>query len=172
MLAGLPYKSIPKIMVRGLGKKVKVINQFPVRTGGVSSTISPQEIVEGRRKLDFSKRRINFGQYAEIHDGTTNTAKERTVEGIAMYPTNDREGFAFMCLKTGKYRHSNNWTQLPITDGVIQRVETIAKDIVNVKILMEEIDDYVNDEIMKNALRQEELQNNTNNENDENEESS
>jgi len=54
--------------------------------------------------LDFSKRRINFGQYTEIHDGTTNTAKERTVEGIAMYPTNDREGFAFMCLKTGKYR--------------------------------------------------------------------
>ena len=172
LLAGLPYKSIPKIMVRGLAKKVKVINQFPVRTGGVSSTISPQEIVEGRRKLDFSKRRINFGQYAEIHDGTTNTAKERTVEGIAMYPTNDREGFAFMCLKTGKYRHSNNWTQLPITDEVIQRVETIAKDIVNVKILMEEIDDYVNDEIMKNALRQEKLQNNTNNENDENEESS
>ena len=90
LLAGLPYRSIPKIMVRGLGKKVKV------RTGGVSSTISPQEIVEGRRKLNFSKRRINFGQYAEIHDGTTNTAKERTVEAIAMYPTNDREGFAFM----------------------------------------------------------------------------
>jgi len=103
VLAGQPYKAIPKIMLRGLGKKVmSVINKFPVRTGGVSSTISPEEIVEGRRKLDFSKRRINFGQYAEIHDGTSNTAKDRTVEGIAMYLTNDREGFAFMCLKTGK----------------------------------------------------------------------
>ncbi len=57
-------------------------------------------------------------------------------------------------------------------DEVIQRVETIAKGIVNAKIFMEEIDDYVNGEIMNNALRQEELQNNTNNENDENEESS
>jgi len=76
-----------------------------------------------------------------------------------MYPTNDREGFAFMCLKTGRFRHSKNWTQLPITDEIIQRVETIAKDLVNVKKLMEEIDDYVNEQIMKGATRQEELQN-------------
>jgi len=42
VLAGLPYKRVPMIMVRGLGKKVKtVMNKFPVITGGVSSTISP-----------------------------------------------------------------------------------------------------------------------------------
>jgi len=64
VLAGQPYKVIPKIMIRGLGKKLmSVINKFPVRTGGVTSAISPEEIVEGRRKLGFSKRRINFGQY-------------------------------------------------------------------------------------------------------------
>jgi len=46
---------------------------------------------------------------------------------------------------------------------MIQLVETIAKDIVNVKLLMKEIDDYVNDEIMKGTIRQEELQEETNN---------
>ena len=56
--------------------------------------MSPAEIVEGTRKMDFSKKRINFGQYAEIYDGTDNTASGRSVEEIAMYPTNDCEGFA------------------------------------------------------------------------------
>ena len=57
IIAGLPIKNIPKIMLRGLARKVQqVINSFPVRKNGVSDTISPAEIVEGVRKLDFSKR--------------------------------------------------------------------------------------------------------------------
>ena len=73
-------------MLRGLSKKVKtIINQFPVRKGGVSDTISPEEIVEGKQKIDLSKKRVNFGQYVEIHDGTTNTSSERAVGAIAMY---------------------------------------------------------------------------------------
>ena len=116
--------------------------------------------------MDFSKKRIHFGQYAEIHDGTDNTASGRSVEGITMYRTNDREGFAFMCLDTGKYRHSNNWTQKPITAEIKQRVENMVKDVVNVKTLMEEIEAYVEQEIMQSALRQEETRPNINIEED------
>ena len=70
-----------------------MLNQFPVRNGGVSSTISPTEIVEGIRKPDMGIKKINFGQYAEIHDGTDNTTSERSKGAIAMYATNDREGY-------------------------------------------------------------------------------
>ena len=132
IIAGLPYKSIPKIMIRGLARKVQqMINSFPSRKGGVSETISPAEIVEGIRKPDFSKRRVNVGQYVEIHDGTDNTANRRSKGAIAMYSTNAREGFAFMCLDTGRSRHSNNWTMKPISAEVIARVEEIAKDSQN-----------------------------------------
>ena len=117
-------------MMKGLAKKVQtVINNFPARKGGVSITISPAEIVEGRRKLDFAKKRVNFGQYVEIHDGTDNTISERSKGAIALYETNAREGYAFLCLDTGRSRHSNNWTVKPVTLEVIQRVEEIAKNV-------------------------------------------
>ena len=80
IIAGLPFKAIPKLMMRGLAKKVKaIINKFPVRKGGVSETVSPEEIVEGKRKFDFSRKRINYGQYAEFHDGTDNSLSERSM---------------------------------------------------------------------------------------------
>ena len=107
-------------MIKGLAKKVKsMLNQFPVRNGGVSSTISPTEIVEGKRKPDMGIKRINFGQYVEIHDSTDNTTSERSKVAIAMYATNDREGYAFICLDTGRSRHSNNWSVKPVTPEIV-----------------------------------------------------
>ena len=142
ILAGLPYQQIPKIMLRGLSKKVKtVINQFPVRKGGVSNTISPEEIVEGKQKIDLSKKRVNFGQYVEIHDGTTNTSSERAVGAIAMYPTNGREGYAFMCIDTGRFRHSNNWVAKPISEEVTDKVAQLAKDPIDVEALLQDLED-------------------------------
>ena len=115
----------------GLAKKVKsMLNQFPVRNGGVSSTISPTEIVEGKRKPDLGRKRINFGQHVEIHDGTDNTLSERSKGAIAMYATNDREGYAFMCLDTGRSRHSNNWTVKPVTLDVVQRVKIFCRKMI------------------------------------------
>ena len=158
ILSGMPYKAIPKVMVRGLTKKVKsMINKFPVKNGGVSKTISPEEIIEGKRKMDGNRKRINFGQYAEIHDGTTNKVDARSVGGIAMYATNDREGFAFMCLDTGKNRHSNNWTAKPITEDIITRVENIAKDMVDTEELIEELDTYGLSEELDSAKRKENI---------------
>ena len=91
ILAGLPHKSVPKITIRGLANKVmSIINKFPARKGGVSNTISPEEIVEGKRKIDLSHERVNFGQYVEIHDEIDNTASELSVGDIAMYSTNER----------------------------------------------------------------------------------
>ena len=158
ILSGLPYKALPNVMIRGLAKKVKsMLNKFPARNGGVSKTISPEEIIEGKRKMDGNRKRINFGQFAEIHDGTTNKADARSVGGIAMYATNDREGFAFMCLDTGKSRHSNNWTIKPITEDIITRVENIAKDMIDTNELIEELDIYELSEELDSAERKENI---------------
>ena len=139
-------------MVRGLATKVKnMINKFPVRKGGVSSTLSPEEIVEGKHKLDGNRRRINFGQYAEVHEGTTNTAANRSIGGIAMYATNARDGFAFMCIETGRCRHSNNWVEKPITEDVIAKVENLTKEGVEVHTLMSELDMIVPEDIIDSS---------------------
>jgi len=64
LVAGTPYKEMPKAMIRGAARKTKqMINKFPVKNG-VSTTLSSEEIVEGKRKMDMSFRHIAFGQYA------------------------------------------------------------------------------------------------------------
>ena len=94
IVAGVPYKSLSKVMVQDAAKKAKqMMIRFPTNNG-VSSNISPEEIVEGKKKMDFSQRTIAYGHYAQEHDGTVNTAKSISVGGIAMHERNEREGFA------------------------------------------------------------------------------
>ena len=157
LVAGVPFKALPKIMVRGAARKAKqMINKFPAKNG-VSTTISPEEIVEGKPKMDLNLRTISYGQYAQIHDGTDNTSKQRSVPAIALYQKNEREGFAFMSLETGCITHSNVWTQLPITHEVIERVESIAKEMIEVDDLLQDIDAHLNDVVLRQIQRQEDV---------------
>ena len=156
LIAGVPYKALPKIMVRGAAKKAKqMINKFPAKNG-LSDSVSPEEILEGKSKMDISLRTIAYGQYAQVHDGTDNTDRPRSIHGIAMYQKNEREGYAFMSLETGKLIHSNIWKQLPITPDVIERVESIAQEMIGVEQLIEDIDQELYDIVLTRVQRQEE----------------
>ena len=55
---------------------------------------------------------------------------ERSKGAIAMHATNDREGYAFMCLDRGRSRHSNNWTVKPVTLDVVQRVKIFCRKMI------------------------------------------
>ena len=76
----LPYKAIPRIMIRGLAIQVaRQANYFPVK-GGVSSILSPCQLIE-QKNLEFNKDfGIPFGSYVEAAQKTTNTAKARTLQ--------------------------------------------------------------------------------------------
>ena len=78
----LPYKAMPRIMIKGLARQVaKQASCFPVK-GGVSSILSPRQLIE-QRNLDFNKDLgIPFGSYVEAAQKTTNTAKARTRSAI------------------------------------------------------------------------------------------
>ena len=102
-----------------------------------------------------------------------NTISERSKRAIAMYATIDREGYAFMCLDTGRSKHSNNWTVKPVTLAIVQRVEHIAKDAENIEDILENDNDVVDDEEFENlkrkVIRRSEIQqNNQENENERN----
>ena len=78
------------------------------------------------------------------------------MDAIALYQKNEREGYPFMSLETGNILHSNIWTQLPIIPDIIEKVQVIAKEMIDVNKLFEEIDEHLNNEIIRQIQRHEE----------------
>jgi hypothetical protein len=95
----------------------------------VSEEVSPNSIVMGKPTPDYNNMRIEFGAYAQVFEDNdpTNTNKSRSVGSIALTATgNDSGDYYFMSLATGARISRHNWTELPITDTAIARVEAIA----------------------------------------------
>eukprot|EP00957_Ditylum_brightwellii_P140944 10736248-Ditylum_brightwellii.AAC.1 len=83
-----------------------MLNYFPPN-GEVSKHLCPAEIVDGVPKFDISGKHICFGSYAQAYDGMLNTTKERSINAIALHPANNKNGYYFMSLWTGKQFHTN-----------------------------------------------------------------
>ena len=82
--AGLPYKRYPKVMMNELMAGITwALNSFTTAISD-TSTISPAAIVEGRSKLDMSKERIEFGQFAHVYLDTKNNLTRRSVPAVSM----------------------------------------------------------------------------------------
>ena len=126
----LPYKSIPKIMVKAAAQYVvKWLNMFPPK-GGVSSHYSPRAILTGR-PLDYNLHcKYSFGSFVLALNETTpsNTPAPRTLDCIFLDafdgPTH---GYKLLHLSTNKIITRRKITEVPITQTVIDRVETLAK---------------------------------------------
>ena len=123
----LPYKAIPRIMIKSLAFEItKQANYFPVKDG-VSSVFSPRQLID-RKSLDYTRDfRIPFGSYVQASVATDNTPKARTRSSIYLgQPDNIQGGHLVMSLETGKELSTQRVTVIPITDLVIKRVEEIA----------------------------------------------
>jgi hypothetical protein len=129
LVQGLPFRRVPKAMMRAAVENAhKVLNQFPAKDGA-SDTLSPLTIMTGRPRPDYNDMRIEFGAYAQVFETNdpTNTVKTRTTGAIALTPTgNAQGGFNFLSLTTGKKLARQQWDELPMPDGVIARVEQMA----------------------------------------------
>jgi hypothetical protein len=124
------FQTVPLInivMVKELvAFATRAINSFP-HADGISSSLSPDTIVTRRPKLDYGTLKLEFGQYVQVYDGTSNDTKSRTLGAIALNPTgNSNSDYYFMSLATGCQIHRRSWTILPISDIAISRVEAIA----------------------------------------------
>ena len=125
---GLPYRYIPKIMIKGMVRDSTIqLNAFPP-SDGISTTMSPRTIVTGLPNIDYNKLKIRTGLYAQVHINAsiTNTPKARTVGAIALYQADENGSWYFMSLETGERLHSNNWIEAPISDDVIRRVNELG----------------------------------------------
>ena len=124
---GMPYKRLPRVMVRELVTFAeRSINMLP-HSDGVSDTMSPDTIVTGRPRMDYRTMKLEFGTYVQVYDGTSNDVKSRTLGAIALNPTGNANGdHYFMSLATGERLHRRSWMPLPLSDLAIARVEAIG----------------------------------------------
>ena len=131
LIQGLPFRRIPKAMMRAAIESAnKSLNQFPANNGA-SDTMSPLTIMTGCPNPDYNDMKIEFGAYAQVFEANepTNTVKARTTGAIALTPTgNAQGGFYFLSLATGRKLSRQQWDPLPMPDGVIATVEHMAHD--------------------------------------------
>ncbi len=104
---------------------ISVLNDFSTKNG-ISREISPAAIVLGRQKLNCSNRKLSFGAYCEVYVGTTNDGTPRSVSTIGLRPSNERGGYYFMSLDTGRRLHAHIWNELPISERIINLVQELA----------------------------------------------
>jgi hypothetical protein len=126
---GLPFKRLPKLLLTHMvHDTVRCLNMFPW-ANGISATLSPTSIVTGAAPPNFNHMRIEFGSYAQVFEDNipSNTPRARTLGAIALNPTGNAQGdYFFMSLATGARISRHNWTEVPITETAIARVEAIA----------------------------------------------
>jgi hypothetical protein len=127
---GLPFKRLPRMVIRGLiAHATSSLNQFPNKNG-ISDTLSPLTIVTGRGNVDYNKLALEFGEYVLVFEDNdpTNTLKARNTPAIALNPTGNAQGdYYFMSLVTGRRLRRNKWTSLPMPTAAIRDVERIAE---------------------------------------------
>jgi len=142
-LQTLPYKKIPKKMRIALKHYVVFwLNNIPKER----QDESPWEMIMGEQKLDYEMIcKILFGGYAQVHDDreVTNTMKQRTTGGINMGPSNMQGGHKFLSLETGEILVKRRWTELPVPNDVISRLDELSTNpeddlerLMNRRILM------------------------------------
>ena len=115
------------LMVRSLVEGItEVMNAFPTKNG-ISETLSPATIVEGKPKFDFSRDMIAFGSYTLVYSGTSNDIKPRATPTIVSMKSNNAGGPYFMSLHVGIRIYACKWEELPIDEHVVDRVESMAE---------------------------------------------
>ena len=92
----MPYHYYPKIMIIGMIENVmKWLNAF-LSKGGISNTMSPAMLLEGKPNPDMNKNYIIFGLHAMVFVRSNNTMSRRSVLAIALNESNEHGGFYFM----------------------------------------------------------------------------
>jgi hypothetical protein len=120
---------IPKTMLKYLAMiSTAQLNYFPAK-GGISPYFSSHAILTGKTS-DYEKHcKIPFGAYVQANNEPTNTIAPRTIDCIYLRPVaNIQGGHELMDLRTGRVITRRRVTEIPVTELIIQAVETMAVD--------------------------------------------
>ena len=84
-------------------------------------------IVEGKLKLDVSKKKVTFGTYDLAYSETNKNTKGRTTPEIALRISNNDGGYYVMSLHICNHIHDCQQKELSVEEFVIKRVEFLVK---------------------------------------------
>ena len=120
-----PYRRYTLLMTQSLITGfIYMLNFFP----SISDTMGPAMLVEGKHKIDFGNKRIEFGAYSMVYVETHNNMKKGAFQQIALKPSNEEGGYFFMSLYSGKRLHGYVWDEIPIDQDTIDRVEQLVRE--------------------------------------------
>ena len=123
----LPFKAMPKLMLRYLAMTAaEQLNYFPVK-GGVSAHFSPHQLIK-RRNISFKQEcAVPFGTYVQAYEDhkIKNDNKARTIDAIYLR-AQSKNGHELMNLETGELITRGRIWEVPITSLVIRAVEEMA----------------------------------------------
>ncbi len=98
------------------------------RTSALHGTLSPRVLFTGCKPSYKKELSLAFGDYVEVHAGTTNTSKERSVPCIALYPCANASGtWNFWSLTSKQYLRRSVWTKMVTNDLVIRTLNGVAE---------------------------------------------
>jgi hypothetical protein len=106
--AGLPWV-LPKSRVKGLMTYgVSRVNLR--RTSALDGTVCLKVLFTGIKPNYRKELSLAFGDYVEVHEGTDNTSRERSVPCIALYPVGNATGtWQFWNLCKKRYMRHSTW---------------------------------------------------------------
>ena len=124
----LPFNHIPPLLLTELVYAQVFWRNMFVAPDGISTTMSPSEIILNR-KIDYNKHcQLEFGDYVQTHEEHDNSLAPRTVGAIATRPTgNIQGGYYFIRLDTGRRISRRRWTSLPMPDLITDQVHRLAR---------------------------------------------
>ena len=95
----------------------------------VANGLSPRNIIDNLSLLDFNNLKYEFEKYAQLQviEKTTNTMKSCTIGAIVLGPRNIQGQYNYMSLETGEKIDGRVVAILPLTDDVINRVESLGQ---------------------------------------------
>ena len=76
----------------------------------------------------YSNFKLEFGQNFQTHDHPekTNDMRTRATPAISLRLVTSQNGWTFMSLETGKCIHRYHWTELPVSEEVINKIHGLA----------------------------------------------
>ena len=122
----MPFSHVPKrFLIKVVKWVMTLVNSIP-RKGGVYATLSPQEIICGKK---LNTPRYKIGQYVQgHHKSTSDTGKERSVDGLYLGPADNGCGHSIFKLQTKQPISVPRVTPIPITNDIIRRVNQLGKE--------------------------------------------
>jgi hypothetical protein len=121
MKAGLPWKLPPSLVKDLVTYAVSHINIR--RTTALNVNVCPKVLFTGLCMNYKKELSLAFGNYAEVYNGTDNTARSRSVPCIALYSCNNMTGsWTFLNLSTKQYIRRSQWQKMQTMESIISQM--------------------------------------------------